>query len=422
MAASKDINRTIETVWRIEQTRLIAGLARFTGGDLDQAEDLAQESLVAALEEWPEKGIPDNPGAWLMSTAKNRAIDRIRRAQNLKRKYQQIGRDAEPHERSVEEEVEEASSDVIGDDLLSLIFTTCHPLLSREARTALTLRLLGGLNTEEIGRAFLIPKATVAQRIVRAKRTLSEAKVPFEVPSEADLETRLSSVLEVIYLIFNEGYSASSGDDWMKPALCEEAMRLGRILTTLLPDEAEVHGLIALLEIQASRFPARIAPDGSPVLLLEQDRGKWDHLLVNRGLVSLDRAEELKIPFGYYTLQAAIAACHGRARTAEATDWKRIAALYDALAQLTGSPVVELNRAVAVSMAYGPAEGLDLVENLVEQNQLDRYHLLPAVRGDMLQRLGRYDEARVQFESAATLTSNQTEREVMLARAGECRS
>lgn len=418
MPASPEINRAIETVWRIESTRLIAGLARFTKGDLGQAEDLAQEALVAALEVWPESGIPDNPGAWLTATAKNRAIDRIRREQNLQEKYQEVGRATERQEQSVEDEVDAA----LDDDILSLIFTTCHPLLSEEARTALTLRLLGGLSTAEIARAYLIPKTTVAQRIVRAKRTLAEAKVPFEMPSRVELQPRLSSVLRVIYLIFNGGYSATSGDDWMKPELCNEAMRLGRILATLLPEEAEVHGLIALLEIQASRFPSRTAADGSPVLLLDQDRGKWDHLLVNRGLASLDRAGVLRIPFGYYTLQAAIAACHARARTADATDWKRIAALYDALAQLTGSPVVELNRAMAVAMAYGPEEGLELVDHLIEGNQLEEYHLLPAVRGDLLQRLSRYDEARVQFESAAALTSNRVERAVLLARAGECSS
>jgi RNA polymerase sigma factor (sigma-70 family) len=422
MPDPRDINRAIEAVWRIESTRLTAGLARFTGGDLGQAEDLAQESLVAALEDWPGTGIPDNPGAWLMATAKNRAIDRIHRAKNLDRKYQEIGRDTDQRRTSVEDEVVEASTDLVGDDVLSLIFTTCHPLLSPEARVALTLRLLGGLSTGEIARAYLVPVATVGQRISRAKRTLAEAKIPFGVPSEPELEERLSSVLEVIYLIFNEGHSATAGADWMKPELMNEAMRLGRILARLLPDEPEVHGLLSLIEIQASRLAARTAADGSPVLLLEQDRGKWDRLLINRGLEGLKRAEELPAPLGYYTLQAAIAACHARARTAGETDWERIAALYDALAQLTGSPVVELNRAVAVSMAYGPEEALELVDDLVRSEQLDGYHLLPGVRGDLLQKLGRYEEARTQFEVAAALTKNEAERGIMLARAGECGS
>ncbi|HTU15125.1 MAG TPA: RNA polymerase sigma factor [Solirubrobacterales bacterium] len=414
------ISRSIEAVWRIESTRLIAGLARFTGGDLDQAEDLAQDALLAAMEHWPETGVPANPGAWLISTAKNRAIDRHRRGRNLDDKYQQIGRETETRTDSVEAEVEARESDVVGDDVLSLIFTTCHPLLSREARVALTLRLLGGLTTEEIDRAFLAPKATIAQRITRAKRTLAEAKVPFEVPSEEDLERRLASVLEVIYLIFNEGYSAASGDDWMRPEMCEEAMRLGRTLATLLPDEPEVHGLVALMEIQASRMQTRVNSRGEPVLLLDQDRGRWDHLLINRGLAALERSESLGVPYGPYTLQAAIAACHARAVTASDTDWKRIVALYDALAEAQPSPVVELNRAVAVSMAYGPEEGLKLVDRLLGVTELSGYHFLPGVRGDLLQKLGRYDEAKLEFERAADLAGNRVEREVMLARAGEC--
>lgn len=414
------ISRSIDAVWRIESTRLIAGLARFTGGNLDQAEDLAQDALVAAMEQWPQTGIPKNPGAWLMSTAKNRAIDRHRRSRNLERKYEQIGREIEPPTNSVEAEVEARESDVVGDEVLSLIFITCHPLLSADSRAALTLRLLGGLSTEEIARAFLAPKATVAQRITRAKRTLIEAKVPFEVPSRDDVEQRLSSVLEVIYLIFNEGYSASAGDDWMKPALCEDAMRLGRILTTLMPDEPEVHGLVALMEIQASRIRTRLNTDGEPVLLLDQDRGRWDHLLINRGLAALERSESLGVPYGPYTLQAAIAACHARAGTASATDWKRIVALYDALAETVPSPVVKLNRAMAVSMAYGPEEGLQMVDRLLGVPELSEYPFLPGARGDLLQRLGRYEEARLEFERAADLAGNRIDREVMLARAAEC--
>ena len=416
----KAVGRSIDAVWRIESTRLIAGLARFTNGDLGRAEDLAQDALVAALEQWPDSGVPDNPGAWLMAAARNQAIDGYRRETNLQRKYQQIGQVTETETASTEDEVVESSADVVGDDVLSLIFITCHPLLSKEARVSLTLRLVGGLSTEEIGRAFLVPKATIAQRITRAKRSLSEARVPFEQPSPEDLEDRLSSVLEVIYLIFNEGYSATAGEDWMRPALCEEAMRLGRILVTLAPEEPEVHGLLALMEIQASRLGARTGSDGEPVLLLEQDRGRWDHLLINRGLMALQKAEALRAPLGPYTLQAAIAACHARARRADETDWKRIAALYDALAQASPSPVVELNRAMAVSMAFGPEEALGLVDELSDSGSLDGYHLLPGVRGDLLQKLGRYDEAKAEFERAAALTGNQVEREVMLARAGEC--
>jgi len=414
------INRSIDAVWRIESTRLIAGLARFTGGDLDRAEDLAQDALLVAMEQWPESGVPKNPGAWLMSTAKNRAIDSHRRSRNLERKYEQIGREAEPHVGSVESEVEARDEDVVGDDLLSLIFTTCHPLLSRDSRAALTLRLLGGLSTEEIGRAFLVPKATIAQRVTRAKRSLAEAKVPFEVPSKDDVDARLESVLEVIYLIFNEGYSASAGEDWMRPEMCEEAMRLGRILVALMPAEPEVHGLLALMEIQASRIRARLTPEGEPVLLLDQDRGQWDHLLINRGLAALERSESLGVPYGPYTLQAAIAACHARARTASATDWRGIVALYDALSQALPSPVVRLNRAVAVSMAYGPEEGLEAVDQLLGVDELSGYHFLPGVRGDLLQKLGRYDEAKFEFERAAELAGNRIDREVMLARAGEC--
>lgn len=414
------INRTIETVWKIESTRLIAGLARFSDGDLQRAEDLAQEALVAALEQWPDAGVPENPGAWLMTTAKHRAIDRYRREQNLQRKYQELGERTEQLAPSAEDEAQATLDDVVGDDVLELIFTTCHPLLSTEARVALTLRLLGGLSTDEIAAAFLIPKATMAQRIVRAKRSLAAARVPFELPAREELPPRLSSVLEVIYLIFNEGYSASHGAEWMKPALCDEALRLGRILAALMPEEPEVHGLVGLIELQASRMNARIGFDGEPVLLMEQDRARWDQLLISRGLAALERAESLALPLGPYTLQAAIAAGHARARRAQDTDWMRIAALYDALAQANPSPVVELNRAVAVSMAFGPGEGLELVDRLIQREELDGYYLLPGVRGDLLQKLGRYDDARIEFESAAQLTGNQVERQVMLARAAEC--
>ncbi|MGA7397946.1 MAG: RNA polymerase sigma factor [Solirubrobacterales bacterium] len=420
--AQSEANRSIEAVWRIESTRLIAGLARFTHGDLGQAEDLAQDALVAALDKWPQSGIPENPAAWLMAAAKNQAIDGARRRQNLDAKYQEVGQHQETSVRSAEDEVAVYEADVVGDDILSLIFTTCHPVLSTDARAALTLKLLGGLTTEEVARAFIVPKTTMAQRLVRAKRSLTEAKVPFEVPDNEAIEQRLGSVLEVIYLIFNEGYSATSGEDWIRPGLCQEAMRLGRVLVALVPEEPEAHGLLALMEIQASRFPARTDSEGKPVLLLRQDRSKWDRLMLNRGLNALARSESLGVPFGPYTLQAAIAGCHARARKAEETDWPRIVALYDALAQINPSPVIELNRAVAVSMAYGPQQGLDILDRLVDQADLDGYPYLPGVRGDLLQKLGRYDEARMDFELAAELAGNQADRQIMLARASECSS
>jgi RNA polymerase sigma factor (sigma-70 family) len=409
-------HRAVEAVWRIESARLIAGLARMVG-DVGVAEDLAQDAFVAALEQWPRSGVPDNPGAWLMTTAKRRGIDQLRRAKMLARKHEQLegeliaGRDAAlPH-------LDAAIDDDIGDDLLRLIFTACHPVLSTEARVALTLRLLGGLTTEEIARAFLLSVPTIAQRIVRAKRTLAEAHVPFEVPRGGDRAARLASVLEVIYLVFNEGYSATAGDDWVRPALCEEALRLGRILAGLVPGEPEVQGLVALLELQASRLRARVGPEGEPILLLEQDRSRWDHVLIGRGLTALERAERLAGALGPYTLQAAIAACHARARTAEETDWTRITALYDALAQLAPSPVVELNRGVAFAMAFGPAAGLEIVDQLRSDPSLQSYHLLPAVRGDLLAKLGRFEEARAEFERAAGLTRNARERALLLGRA-----
>ncbi|MDR7135986.1 RNA polymerase sigma factor (sigma-70 family) [Lysobacter niastensis] len=416
-----DIHRTIEAVWRIESARLIAGLARMVR-DVGLAEELAQDALVAALERWPESGVPDNPGAWLMATAKHRAIDRLRRSKLLQRKHEELARELEDERADEAEAVFDALDDPIGDDLLRLVFTACHPVLSMEARVALTLRMLGGLTTGEIARAFLVPEATVAQRIVRAKRTLSEAQVPFEVPRGEELAARLSSVLGVIYLIFNEGYSATAGDDWMRPALCEEAMRLGRVLAGLAPNEPEVHGLIALMEIQASRSHARVSPSGEPILLLEQDRARWDRLLINRGLAALDRAEKLGGARGPYALQAAIAACHARARTAEETDWARIVGLYGALAQVTPSPVIELNRAVALSMLFGPEAGLRVVDALVEESSLEGYHLLPSVRGDLLKKVGRLDEARAEFEKAAGLTGNARERDLLLQRAAECAS
>ena len=413
--AAADVARTIDAVWRIESTRLIAGLARFVR-DVGLAEDLAQEALVAALEQWPEAGVPANPGAWLMATAKHRAIDLMRRRATLERKHEELGWELEV-EQARPPDLDAAIDDPIGDDLLSLVFTTCHPVLSTDARVALTLRMLGGLTTEEIARAFLVPDATVAQRIVRAKRTLGEARVPFEVPAGPELSARLASVLEVVYLIFNEGYSATAGDDWVRPALCEDALRLGRILAELAPREPEVHGLVALMEIQASRSAARVGRSGEPVLLLDQDRGRWDHVLVRRGLAALERAERLGGALGPYALQAAIAACHARARTAAETDWERIAALYDALAQLAPSPVVELNRAVALGMAFGPEAGLELADALVAEPALAGYHLLPSVRGDLLAKLGRLDEAREEFERAASLTRNAREREILLGRA-----
>ena len=410
-----EVNRAIDAVWRIESPRLIAGLARITG-DVGLAEDLAQDALLAALERWPQTGVPDNPGAWLMATAKHRAIDMHRRSKRIERKHEQIGHELDAQQEMSVSDLDTALDDDIGDDLLRLMFTACHPVLSTEARVALTLRLLGGLTTDEIARAFVVPEATVAQRIVRAKRTLSEARVPFEVPRGADRDARLSSVLGVIYLVFNEGYSATAGEDWTRPELCEDALRLGRILAELAPQEPEVHGLVALLEIQASRLRARTGPSGEPILLLDQDRGKWDRLLIRRGLAALARAEELKGARGPYALQAAIVACHARARTAEETDWERIVALYDALAELTPSPIVELNRAVAVSMAYGPAIGLELVDALRSEPALKSYHLLPSVRGDLLMKLGRLSEAKPEFEHAASLTRNVRERELLLER------
>ena len=411
-----DAHRAIEAVWRIESARLIAGLARLVR-DVGLAEDLAQDALVAALERWPQSGIPERPGAWLMATARHRAIDQFRRSTLLADKHEELGRELET---AAEPDLEAALDDEVGDDLLRLVFVACHPVLSREARIALTLRLLGGLTTGEIARAFLVPEATVAQRIVRAKRTLAATRVPFEVPRGGELAARLASVLEVVYLVFNEGYSATAGTDWVRPALCAEALRLGRILAVLAPEEPEVHGLVGLMEIQASRLRARTGPDGEPVLLLDQDRGRWDHLLIRRGLAALARAEELGGALGPYALQAAIAACHARARTAAETDWGRIAALYDALAELAPSPVVELNRAVALAMAFGPAAGLELVDGLASEPALAGYHLLPSVRGDLLARLGRLEEARVEFLRAAALTSNERERELLEGRAAAC--
>jgi RNA polymerase sigma factor (sigma-70 family) len=411
-----DTHRAIDAVWRIESARLIAGLTRIVR-DVGLAEDLAQDALLAALDQWPESGVPDNPGAWLMTAAKRRAIDMMRRDKLLERKHQEVARDLEAQQERAVPELEAAIDDHVGDDLLRLVFISCHPVLSTEARLALTLRLLGGLTTDEIARAFLVPESTIAQRIVRAKRTLSDAHVPFEVPRGAEFEARLTSVLQVIYLVFNEGYSATAGDDWMRPALCEDALRLGRILVGLVPDEAEVHGLVALMEIQASRSRARVGPTGEPILLLNQDRGRWDHLLIRRGLAALERAERLAGSWGSYTLQAAIAACHARARTGDETDWQRIATLYAELAELMPSPIVELNRAVAVGMAFGPAAGLELVDELASEPSLKNYHLLPSVRGDFLSKLERFDEARAEFERAASLTRNARERDFLLERA-----
>jgi RNA polymerase sigma factor (sigma-70 family) len=411
-------HRAIDAVWRIESARLIAGLTRIVR-DVAVAEDLAQDALVAALEQWPASGIPDKPGAWLMATAKRRGIDELRRRVTLERKRELIGRELEILQQLDQPDLAAQVEDV-QDDVLRLIFMTCHPVLSREARIALTLRLLGGLSTPEIARAFLASEGTVAQRIVRAKRTLAEARVPFEVPGRDELTERLSAVLEVIYLVFNEGYAATAGEHWIRPALCADALRLGRILAGLMPREPEVHGLLALIELQASRLRARVGPNGEPVLLPDQDRARWDHLLVQRGLAGLRRAEELSGALGPYTLQAAIAACHARARSVEATDWPRIVALYDGLAALTGSPVVELNRAVAVTMAFGPEAGLELVDSLADELALRDYHLLPSVRGDVVVRLGRLAEAREEFERAADLCNNERERELLLSRAVAC--
>ena len=416
-----DVNRTIDAVWRIESARLVAGLGRIVR-DLGLAEDLAQEALVAALEQWPRSGVPDNPGAWLMATAKHRAIDRLRRAEVHDRKTRELGRELAVRGEAGGPDLEAALDDPFDDDLLRMIFTTCHPLLSTDARVALTLRLLGGLATEEIARAYLVSEATVAQRIVRAKRTLTAARVSFETPDRGELAERLGSVLEVVYLIFNEGYAATAGDDWLRPELIEEALRLGRIIAELLPSEPEVHGLVALIELQASRSRARTGPSGEPVLLLDQDRARWDWVLVGRGLAALERAQEVGGVLGPYVLQAAIAACHARARTAEETDWERIVALYDGLAQLQPSPVVELNRAVAVGMAFGPEAALELADGLSGEPALRDYHLLPTVRGDLLAKLGRNEEARAEFERAASLTQNARQRELLLARMAECAS
>ena len=419
MTATETTHRTIDAVWRIESAKLIAGLTRIVR-DVGLAEDLAQDALVAALERWPKSGIPDKPGAWLMATAKHRAIDLLRRNKMLDRKQDEVGYELEVRQEITAPDLDAALDDQVGDDLLRLVFISCHPILSQEARVALTLRLLGGLTTDEIARAFLAPEATVAQRIVRAKRTLAEAKVPFEVPRGDELTARLSSVLEVLYLVFNEGYSATAGEDWMRPQLCEEALRLGRVLAGLMPNEPEVHGLVGLMEIQASRSRARVGPSGEPVLLLDQDRSRWDQLLIRRGMASLERAEKLGGAPGPYALQAAIAACHARARTPDATDWTRIVSLYDRLVRLVPSPVVELNRAVAVAMARGPAAGLELVDPLTSVPSLRNYHLLPSVRGDLLAKLGRSDEARTEFERAASLTRNVRERDLLLARAEAC--
>ncbi len=412
------IHRTIDAVWRIESAKLIAGLARIVR-DVGLAEDIAQDALVAALEQWPATGVPDNPGAWLMAIAKRRAIDLVRRSIRVERKHEELARELDEGDDPAPK-LEASLDDHVGDDLLRLVFTTCHPVLSREARVALTLRLLGGLTTDEIARAFIVPEATIAQRIVRAKRSLREARVSFEMPHKGELATRLSSVLEVIYLVFNEGYSATAGDDWMRPSLCDDALRLGRILAGLMPLEAEVHGLVGLMEIQASRTSARVGPTGEPVLLLEQDRSRWDQLLIRRGLAALRRAEDLGGALGPYALQAAIAACHARARTAEETDWLRIAAIYDALSELAPSPVVELNRAVALSMAFGPAAGLEVVDGLIADGVLQSYHFLPSVRGDLLAKLGRLEEAHVEFRRAASLTRNERERTLLLERATAC--
>ncbi len=413
-----DAHSAIHAVFRIESAKVIAVLARFVR-DVGLAEELAQDALVAALEQWPESGVPENPGAWLVATAKHRAVDLLRRSKLLERKHQELGREIDAREQAAPD-LDAAIDDGLGDDLLRLAFISCHPVLSTEARVALTLRLLGGLTTGEIARAFLVPETAVAQRIVRAKRTLAEARVPFEVPRGADRAARLSSVLQVVYLVFNEGYTATAGDDWMRPALCDDALRLGRILAGLLPEEPEVHGLVALMEIQASRTVARIGPSGEPVLLLDQDRARWDRLLIGRGLAALARAEALGGARGPYALQAAIAACHARALTAQQTEWARIAALYAALGEVAPSPIVELNRAVALAMSAGPAAGLAVVDALGQDPALERYHLLPSVRGDLLFKVGRLDEARAEFERAASLTRNARERDLLLRRAAAC--
>ncbi len=419
VVTTTDAHRAIDAVWRIESARIIAGLTRIVR-DVGLAEELAQDALVAALQQWPESGVPDNPGAWLMATAKHRAIDHFRRNTLLERKHQELGRELEAKQEMAVEDLHTAIDDEFGDDLLRLIFISCHPVLSTEARVALTLRLLGGLTTEEIARAFLAPEPTIAQRIVRAKRTLADERVPFEVPRRPELAARLSSVLEVIYLVFNEGYSATAGDDWMRPALCEEALRLCRILAELAPEEPEVHGLVALMEIQASRSRARTGASGEPILLLDQNRALWDQLLIRRGLAALERAEKLGGAPGPYALQAAVTACHARARLPQETDWPRIVTLYEELAQLTPSPIVELNRAVAVAMAYGPAAGLQIIDTLVSEPSLKAYHLLPSVRGDFLFKLGRLSEARAEFQRAASLTRNARERALLLDRARAC--
>jgi RNA polymerase sigma-70 factor (ECF subfamily) len=413
-----DIHGSIDAVWRIESPKLIASLTRIVR-DIGLAEDLAQDALVAALEQWPKSGVPENPGAWLMATAKHRAIDHFRRSTLLDRKHEELGREVAEQEMKVPD-LNAALDDNVGDDLLRLVFIACHPVLSTEAQVALTLRLLGGLTTDEIARAFLVPEPTMAQRIVRAKRTLSEKQVPFEVPRGPELAARLSSLLADIYLNFNEGYAATAGDDWLRPALCDDALRLGRVLAELAPKEPEVHGLVALMELQASRAKARVGPSGEPILLKDQDRAQWDQLLIRRGLGALDRAKQLGIAAGPYVVQAELAACHAKARTPEETDWARIVTLYDALAQLSPSPVIELNRAVAVSMAFGPAAGLELVNALTSDPSLEKYHLLPSVRGDLLTKLRRFDEARLEFERAASLTRNVRERELLLQRAKAC--
>jgi len=411
---SADTHRTIDAVWRIESPRIIASVARIVR-DLGLAEELAQDALVAALEQWPASGIPDNPGAWLTAAAKHRAIDHLRRNKLLERKHEELRYQHEGHQKPPD--YESAIDDEFGDDLLRLVFTACHPVLSSEARVALTLRLLGGLTTAEIARAYLVPEATIAQRIVRAKRTLSENQVPFEVPRGEELASRLTSVLEVIYLIFNEGYTATAGSDWTRPALCEDALRLGRILAELVPKDPEVHGIVALMEIQVSRSRARVSASGEPIMILDQKRALWDQLLIRRGLAALERAQQLGGSPGPYVLQAAIAACHARARVAEETDWERIAALYAALARLLPSPIVDLNRAVAVAMAFGPQAGIEIVDQLLREPSLQSYHLLPSVRGDLLTKLGRFDEARAEFERAASLTRNARERKLLLERA-----